>query len=386
MSFSHRPTYTLPALKAYLSHISLPASSHTHNALLQAATSSGREWAASSAALTALGQLQMYQQSKIPFANLYLHYSRHHVGTLNPGELYEYLVSSRGIAVDGGGVACESVLAAQAGPVQKQASPAAAFSLSPTVAGLLERERKWEGRGPSGGRGGTCSANNTFFGTVMRSFGMRVMASGARVAATVIRGEREKGRFNGWTHMINLVTFEGKRWLVDVGFVAIGPTTPIELIHGNEVPWGATGDRLRLLFTAIPEFEDPDQRCWVLQHKGHSKREWKDLYCFTETEFIPQDIAVMNFKSTGDVRGSFFNHVAFCGRNIVEEGRVVGTVNLAGAKCKRKIWREGEWQSEVVGVCESEVDRWEMLESVFGIVLGNEERKGIKGLESELKG
>ncbi|PBP25314.1 arylamine N-acetyltransferase 1 [Diplocarpon rosae] len=307
MAFSNRPTYTLAAIKTYLSHISLPACSHTHNALLQAATSRDREWAASSAALTALGQLQMYQQAKIP---------RHHVGTLNAGELYEYLVSSRGIASEGGGAAGESVLAAQAGPAQKQASAAAAFSFSPSVAGLLERERKWEGREPSGGRGGTCSANNTFFGTVMRSLGMRVMASGARVAATVIRGERETGRFNGWTHMINLVTFEGKRWLVDVGFVA----------------------------------------------------------------------TVMNFKSTGDVRGSFFNHLAFCGRNIVEEGKVVGTVNLAGAKCKRKIWRGGKWQSDVVGVCESEVDRWEMLESVFGIVLGSEERKGIKGLESELKG
>ncbi|KAI6709319.1 hypothetical protein JHW43_008133 [Diplocarpon mali] len=163
------------------------------------------------------------------------------------------------------------------------------------------------------------------------------------------------------------------------------PTTPIGLMDGNELPWGATGDMFRLLFTAIPEFEDPDQRCWVLQHKNHGKEAWGDVYCFTETEFLPQHIAVMNFK-TGDVRGSFFNHVTSCGRNIMDEGRVVGTVNLAGAKCNRRVWNGEEWRSEVVRVCEGEVDRWEVLESVFGILLGDEERKGIKGFGSDSRG
>ncbi len=38
----------------------------------------------SAEALEGLAQLQKYQQMKIPFANLYLHYSKCHVGTLNP--------------------------------------------------------------------------------------------------------------------------------------------------------------------------------------------------------------------------------------------------------------------------------------------------------------
>ncbi|EKD20355.1 arylamine N-acetyltransferase 1 [Drepanopeziza brunnea f. sp. 'multigermtubi' MB_m1] len=343
MAFSHRPSYALPALKKYFSHISLPAP--YQNILLQNAT---RE-------------------------------HRHHVGTLKPAELFEYLVLSQGIASEGGSGG-SSILAAGkdvlAG-VSKVSESEGRGDLE------VERVRRWEDRGASGGRGGTCTLNNTFFGTVMRSFGMRVLCSGARVAATVLGGERY--RFCGWNHLINLVEFEGKRWLVDVGFGGDGPACPIELADGREVSWGATGNTLRLIYAPIQEFEDPNQRCWILQHRQAGKSEWDDVYCFTETEFLPQDIAVMNFKTTGDVRTSFFNHVAFCGCNVVEEGEVIGKVNLAGGKCKRTVWRGGKWEKEVLGTCESEVERWEILERVFGIVLGDEERKGISGMVSELR-
>ncbi|KAI9049126.1 hypothetical protein LZ554_006974 [Drepanopeziza brunnea f. sp. 'monogermtubi'] len=328
MAFSHRPSYALPALKKYLSHISLPAPHQ--NTLLQNATR--EQWATSSEARDVLKQLQVYQQAKIPFSNLYLHYSRHHVGTLKPAELFEYLVLSRGIASEGGSGE-SSILAAGKG----------------VLAGVSKESE----------------------------------SEGARVAATVLGGERY--RFCGWNHLINLVEFEGKRWLVDVGFGGDGPACPIELVDGKEVSWGATGNTLRLIYAPIQEFEDPNQRCWILQHRQAGKSEWDDVYCFTETEFLPQDIAVMNFKTTGDVRTSFFNHVAFCGSNVVEEGEVIGKVNLAGGKCKRTVWRRGKWEKEVLGTCESEVERWEILERVFGIVLGNEERKGISGMVSELR-
>jgi hypothetical protein len=47
--------------------------------------------------------LQKYQQSRIPFANLHLHYSRHHVGTLDQGLVYEYLLNSGGLRGRGRG-------------------------------------------------------------------------------------------------------------------------------------------------------------------------------------------------------------------------------------------------------------------------------------------
>lgn len=62
-----------------------------------------------------------------------------------------------------------------------------------------ERKRVWDGKGPSGGRGGSCTLNSGFFGTVMRS----------------------------------LVEFEERRYLVDVGFGANGPTAPLQLKDGK---------------------------------------------------------------------------------------------------------------------------------------------------------
>ncbi|KAH7419063.1 hypothetical protein BKA64DRAFT_751377 [Cadophora sp. MPI-SDFR-AT-0126] len=370
MRFSHRPTYSLPALKTYLSHISPPAAqSHT---LLEnvSRNAPGRDWASSSSALQTLQALQKYQQAKIPFSNLYLHYSRHHVGTLDPRALFEYLVLSRGIA-------CEGEAKPENGEQDIMTSTPSSTDPEDSDG---RRMKKWEGRTASGGRGGTCTVNNTFFGTVMRSFGMDVMSSGARVALQVLGGPR--GKFFGWNHLINLVVFEGRRYLVDVGFGGTGPTSPIELLDGNEIPWGSTNDRIRLIYISIPEFTSPSSKCWILQHRKAGNTAWNDTYCFTETEFLPQDIAVMNFKTTRDVRGSFFNHVVFCGRNLLVDGEVLGTVNLTGGSLKRTIGGK----ETVVQEVESEVERWEALEREFGIVLGDEERMGIRGLVTELRG
>lgn len=66
----------------------------------------------------------------------------------------------------------------------------------------------------------------------------------------------------------------------------------------------------------------------------------------------------------------------------------MGTLGLLNGKVKKTVWEEekGEWKKETLVECKSEVERWEALEKWFGIVLGEEERRGIKGLVSELKG
>jgi hypothetical protein len=58
-------------------------------------------WGAPASARDSLGMLRKYQQSRIPFANLYLQYSRHPVSTLDQGLVYEYLLNSGGIAREG---------------------------------------------------------------------------------------------------------------------------------------------------------------------------------------------------------------------------------------------------------------------------------------------
>ncbi|KAH7342955.1 hypothetical protein BKA65DRAFT_595986 [Rhexocercosporidium sp. MPI-PUGE-AT-0058] len=391
MSLSNRPIYSLPSLKTYMSHISLPQA-QTHTLLqnyqntprkaFQSPTANLRtEWATSTTALPTLQVLQKYQQAKIPFSNLYLHYSRHHVGTLNARELWEYLVVSKEVGAQGeSGSKRRGILSDQDESLAARYRIDFGRGISAEEEEEDERIKKWQGRTPSGGRGGTCTLNNTFFGTVMRSFGMDVVSTGARVALAVQGGP--KGKFFGWNHLINLVRFEGRMFLVDVGFGGTGPTAPIEVVDGNEVPWGITKDRNRLIYSTIPEFTSPTSKCWIMQHRTEGQTKWDDMYCFTQSEFLPQDIAVMAFKTTGDLRGSFFNHVLFCGRNLLAEGEVVGRLDLVGGRLRRRL-RGMETEMEVV---ESEVERWEILEREFGIVLGDEERGGIRGLVTELRG
>lgn len=90
----------------------------------------------------------------------------------------------------------------------------------------------------------------------------------------------------------------------------------------------------------------------------------------------------MNWKTTRDLRGSFFNHKVICVRNVMDGQDFVGTVVLTDGKVRKR--ERGE--NETLKVCKSEVERWEALEQYFGIVLGEQERMGIKGMVTELKG
>lgn len=144
---NRRPTCSsLPALQKYFSHVRLP------EAVAAATVRDYKQegWGTFVSARGSLGMLQKYQQNRIPFANLYLRYSRHHMGTLDQALVCEYLLNSGGIAREG-----ES---ADGAVLERERS---------------ERERVRDGRGPSGGRGGTCTMNNGFFGTVMRSLGVQ---------------------------------------------------------------------------------------------------------------------------------------------------------------------------------------------------------------------
>jgi arylamine N-acetyltransferase len=167
--------------------------------------------------------------------------------------------------------------------------------------------------------------------------------------------------------------------------IIIGPTEPLELKDGYEMPWGSTPELVRLIHAPVPEFTDPTSKVWILQHKRVSQ-DWKDVYIFTETEFLPQDTKVMNYSTTFDVRGSFFNHMVICTRTVMENESVVGTLSLVNGVIKRRTYNvSGELRSEIVAELRNEVDRWEALEEWFGITLGEGERAGIRGLVTELK-
>ncbi len=239
--------------------------------------------------------------------------------------------------------------------------------------------------------------NNCFFGTVLRSLGYEIYSAGARIsnATSGISG----GGYQGWyifssllvekgasglirwhrSHMVNIVTIEGQRYMVDVGFGSNGPTHPLPLIH-DEITYGIGPQEVRLLHTNIEQNTDPTQKLWVYEHRNEEKSDWVPAYSFTELEFLAPDYTIMNFY-TSTSRTSFFTYTVVCMKMVLEEEEVVGTVTLLGGDVKRRI--RGE--TEQLESCETEEQRVKALEKYFGIVLSEEERNGIHGTVTELK-
>ena len=119
-------TYSPEQLQLYYDRISLP--SHYRD-LFSESTSIGSAFNAYSA----LTVLQKYHLAAIPFENLELHYSPHHHISVAPVDVFDKIVR----------------------------------------------------RGVAAGRGGWCLEMNSLFGTVLRSLGFEVFATGARVSTAV---------------------------------------------------------------------------------------------------------------------------------------------------------------------------------------------------------
>ncbi|KAM0794749.1 hypothetical protein BDR22DRAFT_814679 [Usnea florida] len=137
---------------------------------------------------------------------------------------------------------------------------------------------------------------------------------------------------------------------------------------------------VRVVWGGLEECEDEGQRIWLYQYREGEGREWESVYCFTEVEFLPQDYEVMSFW-TSQCPKSWFTQRVVVVKMLVEGEEVVGTVSLSGAEVKRK----GGAGTEVLRLCEGEGERVRALEEVFGVRLTEEERRGIRGMVSELK-
>lgn len=117
-------------------------------------------------------------------------------------------------------------------------------------------------------------------------------------------------------------------------------------------------------------------------------KEWNSFYAFSEYEFLPQDFEVMNFytsQSTG--KTNFQTRTVLIVRFLrgkEEEDResIVGKVMLVNGEVKRNMGGK----TEVVKVCESEEERIKVFGEYFGIMLTEEERKGVRGRSVELLG
>lgn len=178
--------------------------------------------------------------------------------------------------------------------------------------------------------------------------------------------------------MLNIVTIDGKRYMVDVGFGSAGPTHPLLLEH-DDVSTNVGEQEIRLVHGNIPDLTDPRQRLWQYEHRNKSNDAWIPTYCFTELEFTPSDFMIMNhFTSTH--RTSWFTTMVVCVKMVMVDGEIVGDVTLSGADIKKRI----RGRSELLAHCASEDERVDALEKHLGVVLNTSERHGISGMVSAL--
>ena len=297
-----------------------------------------------------LRALQARQLARVPFENLSLHYSAHHGVTLDAAALF---------------------------------------------AKIVER-----------GRGGYCMETNAFFARMLAGLGYDVYTAGARVSRSL--GEGDGGaaaaaaaeRFGGWSHMVSLVRVSGTLHLVDVGFGAGGSLRPMPLVDGAESA-GLGPQVLRVRHRRLAQHRDASQRAWVLESRADATTSarppgvWTPLYAFTTDEFFPADYAVMN-RSTSAARDVWFTYTVVCVRmllagevdeatgsesgNGAEDG-VVGRLTLVDRTLKRNV----RGTQNVVLTCANEAQRLDVLEKYFRVVLSDEERRGIRGLVTELR-
>ncbi|KAI7775976.1 hypothetical protein LA080_006048 [Diaporthe eres] len=248
-----------------------------------------------------------------------------------------------------------------------------ALHYSPTRLLSLDRQDLFE-KIVTNSRGGYCMEVNELFATVLRTLGFQLYSAAGRV-----KHER-------LSHMVNLVTIEGKKYLVDVGFGAQEATQPIPLEDGHEITTIAP-IRGKLELKHIGKQvtkDDPAQRLWAWSsRKGGEGADWEDMYSFSEAEFFAEDFECINYFVMTRPQ-SWFLQTVLAYRPVLDEatGELVGERILHG-----NVVKEGaSGQDRIIEVLETEEDRVRALEKYFDIRLTEKERRGIKGLVTELKG
>lgn len=322
-----RPRYSNDQLQKYFARISLPDQYRSSPVVQDSSLAQTKEHG-----LPLLKALHRYHLANIPFENLELHYSAHKKVSLNMDVLYDKFVE----------------------------------------------------RGMKHGRGGRCMENNGFFGTVLRSLGYNVRNCGGRVSRmwnpNAETREQLGQTYDNWNHMLNLVKLEKQWYIVDVGMGSMGPAIVYPLEDGWEgiaVP----PRKIRLQLRAIPESygqgEDTPKlwcfdQCLVPDEPGKDK--WIPTYCFTETEFLPQDYEMMSFFTSNNP-SVFFTYCIICTKLLLDEEKqeLVGDVTLFNNAVRKTVGGKREPPTEL----KSEEERVQALRETFKVELTEEERNGI---------
>ncbi|RAH43265.1 arylamine N-acetyltransferase family protein [Aspergillus brunneoviolaceus CBS 621.78] len=314
-------TYTPDKLELYLERIGFPNATPGSSRLEYVRDSIQKR------PLATLTELQRAHLTSIPWGNSGLHYSAHHSISIRPACVFEKLVSRR---LDG-----------------------------------------------------YCMENTMLFYHVLRSLGYTVYPTGGRVntAASDASTDSRNWFFVGMGHMVLIVTIDGEKYAVDVGFGSNGPTCPLPLQHGS-ARVNIAPSEMQLIYDTLPEFVDQTQKVWIYQVRYARDSTWMPMYSFSEVEFLPQDFEVMNF-ATSQRRTSWFTQTLVCTRMLLDDSGqgVKGLCILAGNTVKVR----AAGHSEVVETLKSEEDRVKALAKWFDMHFQEHEIEGIRGLVSQIK-
>ena len=182
----------------------------------------------------------------------------------------------------------------------------------------------------TGSRGGYCYELNSLIANILQQVGLDVEFLAARS-----RLDEPSALAFPKTHMTLLVTIEERRYLVDTGFGAHGPTSPLLFEPG--AVHDVRGRNYRIdeaganLFSLAASFG----------------REWKTLYDFTRAPCVRADYEVMNYYNStsphsrfrkkrivsiceGDTRIVLVDRTLFTGRDVFESVRTIASAEEYG--------------------------------------------------------
>lgn len=229
--------------------------------------------------------------------------------------------------------------------------------------------------------------NNTFFGTALRSLGYEVRNCAGRVSRAQSSSHEireEYGEtYDPWNHMLNLVKLDDVWYVVDVGMGAMGPQIVYPLQDGFEAI-AMPPRRIRLQKRAIAESfarsEAEAQKLWCYDIcrkpdvPETEERVWTPTYCFTETEFLPQDYEMMSWFTSTNPK-SFFTYSVLCTRLLLDDEKenIIGDITLFNDKIRRTVRGKHESSQEL----KTEAERINALRDLLGVHLKEEEINGI---------
>ncbi|KAF2832952.1 arylamine N-acetyltransferase 2 [Ophiobolus disseminans] len=282
-----------------------------------------------------LDQLHTHMISAVPYENLWLHYSHTHTNNIKPQDTYTSIVTN--------------------------------------------------GRG----RGGYCFQVSIFFNHMLRGLGFPAYLAPVRIRHRL--DGVPQGDYSGWVHLVNLTTLsDGTKWALDVGFGGDGPTAPIQLIHDRKQT-NMGSQEIRLWHDWIPAqlHRTEETKLWVYQYRNGPEQVWNSFYAFSEAEAIEADFHNLNWY-TGSHPESFqtFTCIIVYFLRRVKEGAEKGDQEIYGKRMlvNGAVKENLGGKTKVVEDCKTEEQRIQALQKWFGMSFTEEEKAGIRGWGTELRG